>query len=224
MCAFFEFDILAAMNPKVSDLLNSATRWKEVMTLLRSILLDCGLEEEYKWRQPCYLHGGKNILLIGNFKNYCTLSFFKGVLLQDTNKMLEAPGENSQSVRMMKFTDLSQIESNRDTIKAYIYEAIEIEKSGLKVDTSQKKEQDIPAELEEQFIAKPHFRVAFDSLTPGRQRAYLMFFNQAKQSKTKVDRINKYEKRIMMGKGMNDCICGHSKRMPNCDGSHKHFE
>lgn len=209
------------MNSQVSDIINHASRWKEEMIELRSILLDCGLIEEYKWRQPCYSYNGSNVVLIGNFKNYCTLSFFKGVLLQDADKKLEAPGENSQSVRMFKFISLDEIKKNRSIIKAYIFEAIEIEKAGLKVDTSKKKEQELPAELISKFNSDAKFHSAFEGLTPGRQRAYLMFFNQAKQSSTRENRINKYEKRILLGKGMNDCICGRSKRMPTCDGSHK---
>lgn len=212
------------MNRQVSDLINHSDRWKEEMQLLRAYLLDCGLEEEYKWRQPCYTFNGNNVIIIGNFKNYCCLSFFKGVLLQDEHKKLESPGENSQSVRLMKYTNAEDIAKNEQLIKSYIFEAIEVEKAGLKVDTSKKKEEALPEELIQKFNQDDKFRAAFEGLTPGRQRAYLMFFNQAKQSKTKVDRINKYEKRILMGKGMNDCICGLSKRMPNCDGSHKQLE
>ncbi|CAG5080410.1 DUF1801 domain-containing protein [Parvicella tangerina] len=212
------------MNTQVSEFIETATRWQSEMKQLRDILLDCGLQEEYKWKQPCYSFQGKNIAIIANFKSYCALSFLKGVFLQDVDNLLESPGKNSRTVRMMKFKPGKDNALDSKLIKAYIYEAIEVEKAGLKVAPPQASDQEIPEELNNKFENSEQFKLAFNSLTPGRQRAYLIFFNQAKQAQTRENRIKKYEDRILKGKGMNDCICGLSKRMPNCDGSHKSLE
>ena len=209
------------MNAQITEFIENADRCQVEMKQLRAILLDCGLEEEFKWKQPCYTYKGKNVAIIAKFKHYCALSFFKGVFLKDEENLLEAPGENSQSVRMMKFNDPREKVLNSSLIKAYIFEAIEVEKVGLKVDFKKPKELNIPDELAQKMDSNEIFKTAFENLTPGRQRAYVMFFDQAKQSKTRENRINKYEGRILQGYGMNDCTCGLSKRMPNCDGSHK---
>jgi len=211
------------MNPKVDDFINNATKWQPEIKQLRQLPLDCGLTEEFKWRMPCYCFQGNNVVLIGNFKEYCTLSFFKGILLQDSNSLLSKPGENSQSMRFFKFTNLEEIIEQQSIIKAYIYEAIEIEKAGLKVIFKSNTELELVKELQIALDKNPQLKTAFEALTPGRQRAYNLHFSEAKQSKTRETRIEKYTQRILNGKGINDCICGLSKKMPNCDGSHKYI-
>nr|WP_315207030.1 YdeI/OmpD-associated family protein [uncultured Flavobacterium sp.] len=211
------------MNPKVDEFISSATKWQPEIKQLRLLLLDCGLTEEFKWRMPCYCFQGNNVVLIGSFKEFCTLSFFKGILLQDSNGILSKPGENSQAMRFFKFTNLEEITENQSIIKAYIYEAIEIEKAGLKVIFKSNTELELVEELQIAFDKNPDLKTTFNALTPGRQRAYNLHFSEAKQSKTRETRIEKYTQRILNGKGINDCICGMSKKMPNCDGSHKYI-
>ena len=210
------------MNPKVDAYLSKIKNWQEELEKLRSILLDCQLIEELKWRSPCYTFQNTNIIILGNFKEYCTLSFFKGVLLNDANHILIAPGENSQSVRLIKFTNISQIIKLEPIIKAYIYEAIEIEKAGLKVDLKQSTNLTFPDEFQKKLDSIPALKKAFDALTPGRKRAYNLHFSSAKQSKTREARIKNYIPKILDGIGINDCTCGLSKKHPYCDGSHKH--
>ena len=209
------------MNPKVDEFIRQVKNWKEEISKLRMILLDCQLNEELKWRQPCYTLGSSNIALIGNFKEYCTISFFKGVLLNDAEGILVSPGENSQTVKMIKVTSLSEIEQLEPTIKAYIYEAIEVEKAGLKVEFTKSTNLDFPEELINKMANDAAFKSAFEGLTPGRQRAYNLHFSGAKQSQTRIDRIEKFTSRILKGIGINDCTCGLTKRKPSCDGSHK---
>jgi uncharacterized protein YdeI (YjbR/CyaY-like superfamily) len=211
------------MNPKVDEFLSKAKRWQQEMEQLRIILLDCQLIEELKWRQPCYTFQNTNIILIGGFKEYCTLSFFKGVLLSDSENLLEAPGENSQSVRMIKFRNVQEIREKESVLKAYVYEAIEVEKAGLKVELKESSDLEFPEELLQKFADNPTFQKAFESLTPGRQRGYNLFFTAAKQSQTRTNRIEKYFPQILGGKGINDCTCGMSKKYPICDGSHKNI-
>ena len=211
------------MNPKVDDFISNAKKWQPEMEQLRLLLLDCGLTEEFKWRTPCYSFQGNNVVLIGSFKEYCALSFFKGTLLQDTDGILCKPGENSQAVRFFKFTNLEEIIEQQSIIKAYIYEAIEIEKAGLKVNFKSNTELELVAELQNTLDKNPDLKTAFQALTPGRQRAYNLYFSGSKQSKTRETRIEKYTPRILDGKGINDCTCGLSKKMPNCDGSHKYI-
>lgn len=211
------------MNPKVDQYIAKAKKWQKEMELLRSLMLDCGLTEELKWRVPCYTYQNKNILLIGAFKNYCTLSFFKGVLLNDAENILESPGENSQSVKMMKFTNFKDITPHQARIKAYIFEAIEVEKAGLKVDLKQSTNLIFPEELISMLDQNTALKAAFESLTPGRQRGYNLHFSAPKQSQTRISRIENCMERILSGKGINDCICGHTKRPPSCDGSHKYI-
>ena len=178
-------------------------KWDKELARLRSILLACGLTEEIKWSQPCYTYGGNNILLMTAFKDYCCLAFFKGVLLKDSTKLLTAPGENSQAVRQLRFTDVKDIIRLETTIKAYIFEAIEVEKTGLKVNL--KKEQDpMPEELQQKLDGDPALKTAFEALTPGRQRGYILHFSQPKQSATRILRIEKNIPKIMAGKGFYD--------------------
>lgn len=212
------------MNPKVDIFLEEASKWQDELTQLRMIILDCGLTEELKWGHPCYTHNKKNVILLGGFKDFCTINFIKGVLLTDSENLLIQQGENSQSARAIKFTDVNQIIELEPSIKAYIFEAIEVEKAGLKVPYKKVKDFDIPDELTEKLEKDAAFKNAFNSLTPGRQKAYILHFSSAKQAKTRVDRIEKYTSRILKGKGINDCVCGLTKRMPNCDSSHKQLD
>ncbi|MCL4167519.1 UNVERIFIED_CONTAM: hypothetical protein GTU68_016463 [Idotea baltica] len=210
-------------SPKVDDYFSTVTKWRQELEKLRAILLDCQLTEELKWRSPCYTFQKLNIAILGGFKDYCALSFFKGALLQDAHGLLVAPGENSQSSRLFKFTDVKEIVTMEPQIKAYIYEAIEVEKAGLKVAFKQSTNLVFPEELQQQLDASPDFKSAFEALTPGRQRGYNIYFSAPKQSKTRTARVEKYRQRIFDGKGINDCICGRSKKLPQCDGSHKYI-
>ena len=211
------------MNSDVDEYLNNVGRWQNELRLLRRLLLDCGLNEEFKWKQPCYTFKDNNVAIISDFKAYCSIGFFKGSLLKDGQGVLISPGENSQSSRQLRFTSTQQIVDQESIIKAYIFEAIEVEKAGLKVSFKKSSEYDIPEELQLVLDQDAEFRTAFEALTPGRQRGYLLHFAGAKQSETRLSRIEKYRARIMAGKGLQDCVCGHSKRMPRCDGSHKHY-
>ncbi|MBA4197114.1 MAG: hypothetical protein C0459_06115 [Chitinophaga sp.] len=191
-------------NPKVDAFLSKAKKWKPEMEALRAIVLSCGLTEELKWYQPCYTYNNTNVLIVSAFKENCVLSFFKGVLLKDTHQLLTTPGENSQSTRWIKFTDTATIKKLQPVLKAYIKEAITIEKAGIKVPLKKITERTIPAELEEKFNQDAALKKAFTALTPGRQRAYLLHFSQAKQAATRIARIEKYVPKILVGKGIND--------------------
>lgn len=212
------------MNPKVDTFFENLSSWKEEMEILRSIVLDCGLKEDYKWKVPCYTYNGKNVLIIHGFKDYCALNFFKGALLKDTDKLLIQPTENSQAARQIRFTNTKEITENSQILKTYIFQAIEVEKAGLDIDYKKTTEYDIPEELQQVLDTDTEFKVAFEALTPGRQRGYLLHFSQPKQSGTRTSRIEKARDRIFDGKGIHDCVCGLSKRMPRCDGSHKQLE
>jgi uncharacterized protein YdeI (YjbR/CyaY-like superfamily) len=209
------------MNPQVDEFLEKAKKWQAEMKLLREIVLECNLTEEFKWRQPCYSINGKNVLFLSSFKEYGVLAFFKGALLSDQAKILARAGENTQGMRMIRFTNCEQIKALRSEIKQYIFEAVEIEKAGLKVPKTDVASPSYPTELVEVFDKNAEFQEAFEKLTPGRQRAYILHFSSAKQAETRFSRIEKYSPRILNGKGIDDCICGLSKRMPSCDGSHK---
>ena len=177
--------------------------WNRELVELRRIVLECGLNEEYKWSQPTYTYKNANVVILSALKDYASLAFFKGVLLSDPNKMLHAPGENSQSSRLFKFTDVKDIMANESVIKQYIFEAVEIEKAGLKVEFK-KNPEPIPEELEEKFLEDPQLKDAFESLTPGRQRGYILHFSQPKQSATRVARIERYKQKILDGLGFHD--------------------
>lgn len=208
-------------NPKVEDFLNNATQWKEEFVKLREMSLDSGLTEDFKWMHPCYTLDSKNIFLIHGFKEYCAILFHKGALLKDKHGILIQQTENVQAARQLRFTNLQEIIDLEPVIKEYMKEAIDVEKAGLEVTLKVKSEYSVPEELEKKFAEMPKLKEAFEGLTPGRQKGYLHHFAQAKQSKTRETRIEKSLERILMGKGLKDCICGLSKRMPNCDGSHK---
>ena len=177
--------------------------WTEELKHLRRIVLECGLEEGYKWSQPCYLHGNSNVLIVTAFKEYAAIAFFKGALLADPEKILVAPGPNSQSSRQIRFTSTVEILEREATLKAYIHEAVGIEKMGLKVDF-RKESGPLPDELLRKFDEVPGLGPAWEALTPGRQRGYLLHFNQAKQSATREARIEKNVEKIFRGKGFND--------------------
>lgn len=212
------------MNPTVTAYLHQAKTWQEEMKLLRSILLDCGMQEDLKWGKPCYSYQNTNLIIIQPFKSYCALGFFKGSVLGDPQKILIKPGENTQGGRQIRFTGVKEIADMEPVLKQYVFEAIEAEKAGVKVQYKKTKDYDVPEELEVEMNRNPNLKSAFEALTPGRQRGYLLYFGGAKQSKTRVDRVKRYMPRILAGKGMEDCICGLSKRYPACDGSHKQLE
>lgn len=212
------------MNPTITAYLNQAKTWQEEMKLLRSILLDCGMQEDLKWGKPCYSYQNTNLVIIQPFKDYCALGFFNGSLLSDPEKILIKPGKNTQGGRQIRFTCVKEIADRGPVLKQYVFEAIEAEKAGVKVQYKKTKDYDVPEELEVEMKKNPNLKSAFEALTPGRQRGYLLYFGGAKQSKTRVDRVKRYMPRILEGKGMGDCICGLSKRYPACDGSHKQLE
>ncbi len=178
--------------------------WTQELETLRTFVLDCGLTEELKWGVPCYTFQEKNILIVGAFKEYCAVSFFKGSLLKDVNGVLLSPGENSQAARMFRFTNVGEVLKMESILKAYIYEAVEVEKAGLKVPFKPISEHKIPEELQRKLEDDPAFNSAFNALTPGRQRGYLIYFSQPKQSKTREARIEKYMPQIFNGIGIHD--------------------
>ncbi len=212
------------MNEVVNKYLNGLKKWQAELTKLRGIIIDCGLDEDFKWMHPCYSDNGKNIVLIHEFKDYCAILFHKGALLKDPGNILVQQTKNTQSARQIRFTDKPEIEELEPIIKQYIKEAIGIEKSGLKVKKKKTSDFEMPEELKQKFKENPELEKAFNSLTLGRQKGYLLHFAQPKQSKTKILRIEKNAHRILDGYGLNDCVCGLSKRKPNCDGSHKQLE
>lgn len=212
------------MNFEVDEYINQALKWQDIIFRLRILMLDCGLTEDFKWDQPCYTYNKKNILLIGALKKYCAVRFFKGSLLIDDEKIFVKSGDNSEWIRQVRFTTINQINEIEPKLKAYIFEAIEVEKAGLKVKPKQLSDFQIPAELKKRFKEVPGLKHAFKSLTPGRQKAYILYFSQAKQEKTRINRVERFIPRILLCKGRNDCVCGLSKRMPVCDGSHKNIQ
>jgi uncharacterized protein YdeI (YjbR/CyaY-like superfamily) len=184
--------------------MRKAKQWKAEFEALREIVLDCELTEDIKWMHPCYMYGDKNVVLIHGFKEYCALLFHKGALLKDPHGILIQQTENVQAARQLRFTSVEQIEEMQLIIKAYIDEAIEVEKAGLQVEYKQTRDYAVPEELENKFVEIPDLKTAFEALTPGRQRAYLYYFSEPKQSKTRDSRIEKYMAHIMDGKGLND--------------------
>ncbi len=192
------------MNPKVDEFLNNAKKWQAEMQKLRAIVLECDLTEELKWSVPCYTFQKTNVVLIHGFKEYCALLFFKGALLKDANGILIQQTENVQAGRQIRFTNLQEITRLKSILKAYISEAIDVEKSGLKVDFKKTTEFNIPEEFQDKLKENPDLKAAFEALTPGRQRAYLLHFSAPKQSKTRVSRVEKSLQDILNGKGLND--------------------
>jgi uncharacterized protein YdeI (YjbR/CyaY-like superfamily) len=192
------------MNPKVDWFFNKATKWQKEFELLRKIILDCDLNEELKWGQPCYTFEKSNIVLMHGFKEYCALLFFKGALLKDPKGILIQQTQNVQAARQIRFTSVKEIEKMKATLKKYIYEAIEVEEAGLKVDLKKTSDFKIPEEFQTRLDKSAALKKAFYALTPGRQRGYIFYFSSAKQSKTREARVEKYVKQILDGKGLED--------------------
>jgi len=192
------------MNPKVDFYFNKADKWHDELEHLRKIVLSCGLTEELKWGVPSYTFEGSNIVLIHVFKSYCALLFFKGVLLKDVDGILIQQTANVQSARQIRFTSAVEIVDMRDMLKAYIFEAIEVARAGLEVTFKKTEEFEVAEEFQSRLKQIPKLQLAFESLTPGRQRAYHLFFSAPKQSKTRVSRVEKNMQRILEGKGLND--------------------
>jgi uncharacterized protein YdeI (YjbR/CyaY-like superfamily) len=192
------------MNPKVDFFFSKAQQWQEEYKKLRMIILDCGLNEEYKWMHPCYTFQESNIVLIHGFKEYCAILFIKGALLKDANGILIQQTENVQAGRQIRFTNVREIVKMEPILKAYIHEAIEVEKAGLKVNYKKASEYTIPKEFQNELDRNPALREAFYALTPGRQRAYIYYFSQPKLSKTRESRVEKCIDLILDGMGLND--------------------
>lgn len=192
------------MNPKVDQFLSKATRWQAEFERLRKIVLDCGLTEELKWGVPCYTYQNTNVVLIHGFKDYCALLFFKGALLADTDGILIIQSANVQAGRQIRFTSLEEIVKLEAVLKTYVYQAIEVEKAGLKVEFKKTAEYTVPEEFQLKLDQIPGLKSAFEALTPGRQRAYILYFSAPKQSKTREARVEKYIEKILLGRGLDD--------------------
>jgi uncharacterized protein YdeI (YjbR/CyaY-like superfamily) len=192
------------MNPKVDFYFSKAKKWLEELEQLRVIVLDCGLTEELKWGVPCYTFEKSNIVLIHVFQEYCALLFVKGALLNDARGILIQQTKNVQAARQIRFTNVREIVKLKPILKAYIYEAIEVEKAGLKVPFKKTKEFSMPEEFQNKLNENPALKRAFNALTPGRQRGYLLYFSAPKQSKTRESRVEKSMQQILNGKGLND--------------------
>ena len=191
-------------NPKVDAVLGKARAWKEEFAQLRAIALECELTEELKWGWPCYAYQESNVVLLHGFKDYCAVLFFKGALLKDPKGILIQQTANVQAARQIRFTSVREIVAMKSTLKAYIREAVEVEKSGLEVDFKKTSEFKTPAEFQKKLDEDPALKTAFKALTPGRQRAYLLYFSAAKQPQTREARVEKYVKQILKGKGLDD--------------------
>jgi uncharacterized protein YdeI (YjbR/CyaY-like superfamily) len=192
------------MNPKVDGYLGRSKKWQEELEKLRLIILDCELTEELKWSVPCYTFQKGNIVLMHVFNDYCALLFPKGALLRDANGILIQQTKNTQAARQIRFTNVQEIVEMEPILKAYIYEAIDVEKAGLKVNFKKTSELTIPEEFQNKLDAIPALKTAFDALTPGRQRAYILYFSAPKQSKTRESRVEKCMQRILNGEGLDD--------------------
>jgi uncharacterized protein YdeI (YjbR/CyaY-like superfamily) len=195
---------MTAMDPKVDAFLNKANQWQDEFKRLRKIALGCGLTEEFKWGKPCYTFQTNNIVLIHGFKKYCAFLFFKGALLKDTKGILVSQTENTQSTRQIRFTSAQEIAKMEPVLKAYIKEAVDLEKAGLKVPLKKTAEFKMPVEFQAKLDQVPALKTAFKALTPGRQRAYLLYFSSPKQSKTRASRVEKCIPQILDGKGLDD--------------------
>ncbi|MDF2193375.1 DUF1801 domain-containing protein [Paraflavitalea sp. CAU 1676] len=192
------------MNPKIDEFIDRATKWQKEFEKLRDIVLACDLTEELKWGQPCYSYQKSNIVLIHGFKDYCALLFFKGSLLNDPSGILIQQTRNVQVARQIRFTNMKEITKLAKVIKSYIYEAIEIERAGLKPKLKKTADFKVVEEFQKKLDKRPALRTAFEKLTPGRQKGYLLYFASAKQAKTRESRIEKYIPEILKGKGLDD--------------------
>lgn len=191
-------------NPKVDAFMERTTEWHDEIAALRKIILDCDLTEDFKWGWPCYSVDRKNVVLIHGFKEYCALLLFKGALLKDPEGILVQQTENVQAARQIRFTGLAEIKRMDNVVKSYIHQAVDVEKAGLKVDFKKTKEFPVPEEFQSKLDTMPEVKTAFEALTPGRQRGYLLHFSSAKQSKTREARIEKCIPQILEGKGLDD--------------------
>jgi uncharacterized protein YdeI (YjbR/CyaY-like superfamily) len=209
------------MNPNVTQYIANAKLWKEELLAIRKILHETELKEEFKWGGPCYTHNNKNIVIIAPFKEYFALAFFNGAAISDSANLLVKPGANTQTGRQLRFKDSKEIIDQKAIIKKYIKEAISIQFTNITEITKSTAPQIEIQELNTILKSDLAFKKAFLALTPGRQRGYLIYFSGAKLAETRMTRIEKYRDRIIAGIGITDCTCGLSKRMPNCDGSHK---
>lgn len=192
------------MNPKVDAYLSKAEKWQDESRELRRILLDCQLTEELKWGKPCYTLGKGNVAIIQGFKDYCAIMFFKGALLEDKEGLLIRPGKHTQAGRQIRFTNVQEITGMEAILKAYVHEAVEVERAGRQVKLKETSDFEIPEEFQAKLDEMPVLKDAFKALTPGRQRAYIFHFSSAKQSKTRQSRVEKCISRILEGKGLND--------------------
>ncbi|HEU4790531.1 MAG TPA: DUF1801 domain-containing protein [Flavobacterium sp.] len=192
------------MNPKVDFYFSKSNKWQPALEQLRKIALDCQLTEELKWGTPCYIFQGKNIVLIHDFKEYCAFLFFKGALLNDSDGILIQQSKNVQAARQIRFTNVEEIVELQAILKAYIYEAIEVEKAGLEVKFKKTEEFILAEEFQKKLDEVPDLKTSFEALTPGRQRAYMLHFSAPKQSKTRESRVEKSIPQILDGKGLND--------------------
>ncbi|WP_265516493.1 YdeI/OmpD-associated family protein [Nitratireductor luteus] len=191
------------VNPEIEAFFTRAKKWRGELQALRAILLDCPVTEDFKWRSPCYTFQNGNVAALWGLKEYCALAFFKGALLKDAEGLLVAPGENSRSMRKIRFSSVAEIVGMEATLKDYIHEAINVEKAGLKVKFP-KDDLELPAELMSKLDEDPDLKTAFEGLTPGRRRGYILYFSQPKQSRTRVSRIEKSTPKILGGKGLHD--------------------
>jgi uncharacterized protein YdeI (YjbR/CyaY-like superfamily) len=209
------------MNPKVDHFLLNVKNWGKELGLLREIIRESALEEELKWGLPCYVFEKKNVIILQGFKEYFAVMFFQGAIMKDSENLLVKPGENTQAGRQMRFKSMQEMVDKATILKTYVKEAIELEKNGVKVPFKNPSEFHIPFEFQTHLEKNGPLKTAFEKLSPGRQKAYCIYFADSKQSQTRENRIEKFIPRILSGKGMLDCTCGLSRRMPGCDGSHR---
>lgn len=210
----------AVSTPEIEEFYAGLDAWRDEAAALRAIVLDVGLEETWKWRQPCYVHAGTNVVMVAPFKEHCDLAFFAGVLLSDPDGLLTVPGKDSQSARQFRFTSVAEIERHDAAIRGFLTEAKDHAEAGTKVEFAAKDELQLPDELLARFDDVEGLEGAFHALTPGRQRGFVLHIAGAKQSATRAKRVEGHLERILAGKGIHDCVCGTSARMPRCDGSH----
>ena len=209
------------MDERIEAFYADAKLWRPELARLRSLALEAGLDEAFKWRGPCYLWEGRNVAMIAGFKAHCVLGFFKGALLVDPHRLLAKQGPNTESSRSFQFTSLDQINRHAPDVLDFIRQAIQIERDGLTVPTTPPEATSVPEAFERRFANDPDLKAAFYALTPGRRKAYFQHVAAAKQPATQERRIDQALPRIFDGKGLHDCVCGLSKRMPACDGSHR---
>ena len=191
-------------HPQVDAYLRTVGRWRAELEMLRAIVLDSGLTEEFKWRQPCYTLQQKNVVILGDFKEYCAVGFFQGALLQDAAGVLHRPGGNTRAARMLRFPGVGEVAEREPLLRTYLREAIDVERAGLKVDFARDRELEVPEELRRRFAELPGLEAAFAALTPGRRRAYVLHVSGAKQASTRASRVDRCVPRILAGKGLHD--------------------